>query len=80
MGAIALVVGLIGFGTMIAAVTVFAVTRSRRNSRNVGPATGTYPQNMGYPPPQPMYPSATSGQSYPAPPGQAPPQPNPYQQ
>jgi hypothetical protein len=87
MGAIVLVVGIIGVGAVIAAVIVFAVTRSRRSSGNGSPAGGTYPQNMGYPPQQPMYPpaqqpypSTAPNQGYPTPPGQPPQHPNPYPQ
>lgn len=86
MGAIVLIVGI---GAVIAAVAVFAVTRSRRNSANGDPVSGTYPQNMGYPPQQPMYPTAqqpyptpapNQGYGHPAPPGQLPQHPNPYAQ
>ncbi|MEU6578342.1 hypothetical protein [Streptomyces sp. NPDC046805] len=87
MGAIVLVVGIVCIGAVIAAVTVFAVIRSRRTSANSGPFGGTYPQNTGYPPQQPMYapaqqpyPNSAPNQWYPAP--QAKPQqmPNPYTQ
>ena len=89
MGAIVLLIGVIGIGAVIAAVTVFAITRSRRSSGNAMPASATYPQNMAYPPLQGMYP--TGQQSYPAPlshqergyaapPAQPPQQPNPYAQ
>lgn len=86
MGAIALVIGVIGFGAVIAAVVAFVVIRSRRTSSNGGP----YPQNVGYSPQQPTYapaqqPYPTSpnqGYGYPAPaPAVQPPQhPNPYAQ
>ena len=79
MGAIALVVGLIGFGAVIAAIVVFAVPRSRRNSGNGAFVNGTYPQNMGYPPAQQLYPSVLN-QGYPAPPGPPSQHPNPYNQ
>lgn len=86
MGAIVLVVGIIGVGAVIAAVIVFAATRSRRSSGNGSPAGGTYSQNVGYPPQQPFSPPAqqpyspTPHQGYPNSPGQPPQQPNPYAQ
>jgi hypothetical protein len=89
MGAIVLLIGIIGIGSMIAAVTVFAVIRSRRNSGNGGPSSGTYPQNMGYPPQQATYPTAhqpyptaapNQGNRYPASPAQRSQHPNPYAQ
>lgn len=87
MGLIALAVGVVGLGAVIAAVTVFAVIRSRRNSGNGGPINGSYPQNMGYPPHQPMYPTAQQpyltaapNQGFPTPPGQPQQNPNPYTQ
>lgn len=89
MGAIVLLVGVIGIGAVIAAVTVFAISHSRRNSGNAGPMSGTYPQNMGYPPQQGMYPTAqqpypaplsNQERGYDAPPAQPPQQPNPYAQ
>lgn len=59
MGAIVLLIGVIGIGAVIAAaVTVLAVTHSRRSSGNGGAASGTYPQNMVYPPQQATYPTA----------------------
>ena len=88
MGAIVLLVGVIGLGAVIA-VVVFAVTRSRRNSVNRGPISGPYPQNMGYPPQQAMpattqppysAPAANQPYGYPAPPAQPPQHPNPYTQ
>ncbi|GAA3819943.1 hypothetical protein GCM10022403_061720 [Streptomyces coacervatus] len=89
MGAIVLLIGVAGLGALIAAVTVFAIARSRRNSGNARPASGTYPQNMGYPSqqgmypiPQQPYPTATSdeGYGYPAPPEHSQQNPNPYAQ
>ena len=87
MGAIVLLIGVIGLAVVIAAV-VFAVTRSRRNSRMRGPVGGTYPQNMGYPPQQGMSPAQppysapvpNQGYGYPTPPAQPPQHPNPYAQ
>lgn len=87
MGAIVLLVGVIGLGAVIAAVVVFAVTRSHRNSANGGPLNGPYPQTMGYPPQQAMPPAAqppypapapTQPHGYSAPPAQPPQNPNPY--
>lgn len=89
MGAVILLIGVIGLGAVIAAVTAVAVSRRRRNSMNGGPAGGTYPQNMGYPPQQVMppagqyqYPAPPSNQGYgyPTPPTQPPQHPNPYTQ
>jgi hypothetical protein len=89
MGAIVLLIGVIGVGSMMAAVTIFAVTRSHRNSGNGAPASGTYPQNMGYPPQQATYPTAqqpyltaapNQGNGYPSSPAQRPQHPNPYAQ
>ncbi|OAH10726.1 hypothetical protein [Streptomyces jeddahensis] len=88
MGAIVLVVGIIGIGAVIAAVVVFAAMRGRRNSVTgpVNPGAGTYPQHMGYPPQQPIHPPAqqpyppTPYQGYPTPSGQPPQYPNPYAQ
>ncbi|MEY9994723.1 hypothetical protein ABIE67_006755 [Streptomyces sp. V4I8] len=84
MGAIVLILGVIGVGAVIAASVVFAVMRGRRNSGRGPAGPGTYPQNMGYPPQQPFpqpaqrpYPP-TPYQGYPNPPGQPPQQP-PYQ-
>ncbi len=88
MGAIVLLVGVIGLGAVIA-VVVFAVTRSRRNLVNRSPISGPYPQNMGYPPQQampsttqPPYSSPVANQpyGYPSPPAQPPQHPNPYTQ
>lgn len=78
MGAIALVVGLIGFGAVITAVIAFVVIRSRRTSSHGSP----YPQNVGYSPQQPTYPapSPSQGYGYPTPPAQPPQHPNPYTQ
>lgn len=90
MGAIVLVVGVVGLGAVIGAVVVLAVLRSRRNS-NPGPfnpGAGTPPQSMGYAPQHPgystaqqAYPSAAPNQGYPAHPGQQPqyPAPRPHQ-
>ena len=89
MGAIVLVVGVISFGAVTAAVTILVVTRSRRRSENGRPVTGTYSQNMGYPPQQAGYPhvqgtyptpAPDQGYGYPAPPAQPPQHPNPYAQ
>lgn len=87
MGAIVLLIGVIGIGAVIAAVTVFAISRSRRNSGNAGPMSGTYTQNMGYssqqgmyPTVQQPYPTATPNQRYPAPPGHSQQHPNLYAQ
>lgn len=85
MGAIVLAVGI---GVVISAIVVFAVIRSRRNSKTspVNPGVGTYPPQMGYAPPQPAYPPAqqpypsTPYQRYPTPPGTPPQYPNPYLQ
>lgn len=82
MGAIVLVVGIIGVGAVIAAIVVFTATRRRRNVGNspVNPGPGAYPpQQPMYPPAQPPYP-ATPQQGYPAPSGQPPQNPNPYTQ
>lgn len=87
MGAIVLIVGVIGIGAVIAAVVVFAITRSRRNSGagQLSPGAGNYRQNMGYPPLQPIHPPAQ--QPYPPTPlgysnplGQTPQHPNSYPQ
>jgi hypothetical protein len=89
VGFAVLIVGVIGIGAVIAAVTVFAATRTRRDSGNRGSANGTYPQNMGYPPQQAAYPTAqqsypsaapNQGYGHPAPPAQPPQHPNPYAQ
>lgn len=89
MGAIVLVVGVIGLGAVVGAVVVFAVLRSRRNSGagQLSPGAGTYPQNVGHPPqqavyptPQQAYPTAAPNQGYPTSPGQLPQHPNPYTQ
>lgn len=88
MGAIVLVVGVVGLGAVIGAVVVFAVLRSRRNSGTgqFRPGAGTYPQNMGYPPQQSIHPSAlqpyppTPHQGYINPPGQSPHAPNSHPQ
>lgn len=88
MGAIVLLVGVIGLGVVIAAVTVYAVTRSRRTSMNSGLADGAYPQYVGYPPRQPMpfaqqsYPTSApnQGYGYPGSSAQLPQHPNPYAQ
>ena len=88
MGAIVLLIGVIGIGAVIAAVIVFTVTRSRHNSGNGVPVGGTYLQNMGYPSQQPMpptaqqpFPTATPNQGYGYPvPAQPPQGPNPYAQ
>lgn len=89
MGAIVLLIGVIGLGAAIATVTVFVITRSRRNSHHGAPIGGTYPQNMGYLPQQAMPPAAqqpyptaapNQGYGYPAPPPQPPQGPNPYTQ
>lgn len=87
MGAIVLLVGVIGLAAVVA-VVVFAVTRGRRNAANRGPVNGAYPPSMGYasqqamPPAQPPYqsPPPNQGYGYPAPPAQPPNQPNPYTQ
>lgn len=89
MGAIVLVVGVVGLGAVIGAVVVFAVLRSRRNSGTgpINPGVGVHPQNMGYPPqqqypasPNQRYPHSAPNQGYVTPPGQPPQQPNPYSQ
>ncbi|MFI7404705.1 type VII secretion-associated serine protease mycosin [Streptomyces sp. NPDC049541] len=89
MGAIVLLVGIIGFVVVIAAVTVVVVTRSRRNSMNGGPPGGTYPQSLGYPPQQVIPPAGqhqypapppNQGYGYPTPPAQPPQHANPYSQ
>jgi hypothetical protein len=91
MGAIVVVVGVLGLGAVVGAVVVFVVLRSRRNSApgQVNYGAGASPQHMGYPPQQPAYPPAqppypsAPQQGQPTPPGQAPqaPQyPNPYTQ
>ena len=58
MGAIVLLVGVIGLGVVIAAVTAFALTRGRRNSANGVPNSWQYPQQTVYPPQQTMPPAA----------------------
>ena len=58
MGAIVLLVGVIGLGVVIAAVTAFALTRGRRNSANGVPNSWHYPQQTVYPPQQTMPPAA----------------------
>lgn len=80
MGAIVLVVSVVGLGAVIGAVVVFAVLRSRRNSsiRPINPGIGTHPQNMGYPLQQQYL--ANPNQGYVTAPGQSPQQPNPYAQ
>lgn len=89
MGAVVLVVGVVGLGAVIGAFVVFAVLRSRRNSGtgSFGPGVGAHPQNMGYPPqqqyvatPNQGYPNAAPNQGYATPPGQPPQYPNPYAQ
>lgn len=83
MGALVLVVGVVGIGAVIGAAIVFAVLRSRRNSAN-----GTYQQHEGvyspqqtmYPTAQQSYPTAPPNQGYPVPPTQSPQHPNPYAQ
>jgi hypothetical protein len=89
MGAIVLIVGIIGIGAVIAAVVTFVVTRKRSNPGNGGPINGTSSQNMGYPPQQAPYPTAqqpyptpapNQGHGHPAPPAQPPQHPNPYTQ
>lgn len=89
MGAVVLVVGVIGLGAVIGAVVVFAVLRNRRNSGigPVSPGVGAHPQNMGHPPQQPYlanpnqgYSIAAPDQGYPTPLGQSPQHPNPYAQ
>lgn len=89
MGAIILVVGIIGVGALIAALIVFSVTRSRRNGAGpVNLGVGAYPPHAGYPSQQPTYPPAqppypaTPQDGYPAPPGQQVqhPHPHPYPQ
>lgn len=82
-----LIVGIIGIGAVTAAVVAFVVIRSRRNPGSSGPVGGTYPQNMGYPPQQPMhpttqqpYPNAGPGHGYPTAPGQPQQYLNPYTQ
>lgn len=85
MGAIVLLIGVVGLGAVTAAVIVFAVTRSRRNSGMGGLTGGTYmghsPQQV-MAPAQPPYPAAApnQGYGYTAPPAQPPQQPNPYTQ
>lgn len=80
MGLVVLVIGVVGLGAVTGAVVVIAVLRSRRNSGRgpTGPGLGTYTQNMGYPPQQPIY--SPAQQPYPAPPGQPPQHPGPYGQ
>jgi len=83
MGAIVLLVGVIGLGAVIA-----AVTRSRRTSMNSGLAGGAYSQHVGYPPQQPMpfaqqsYPTSApnQGYGYPGSSAQLPQHHNPYAQ
>lgn len=62
---------------------IFAVLRSRGNRGNGGSGPGGtpgagYPNQPSSPTAQQPYPTAPPGQSYPAPPGQAPQNPNPY--
>lgn len=88
MGAIVLVVGVIGLGAVVGAVVVLVVLRSRRSSAAgpISPGTGAYAPNMGYPPQQPMHPNVQQpypsppNQGYPTPPAQPPHAPNPYAQ
>ncbi|SEC17531.1 hypothetical protein SAMN05428938_1438 [Streptomyces sp. KS_5] len=86
MGAIVLVVGIIGVGAVIAAIVVFTAMRRRRNVANspVNPGAGAYPPQASYPPQQPMYPPgqppypSTPQQGYATPSEQPPENTNPY--
>lgn len=88
VGAIVLILGIIGIGAVIATIVVFTVMRGRRNSGTspVNSGAGTYSPHVGYSPQQPVYPPAqqpypsTPHQGYPTPPGLPPQYPNPYMQ
>ncbi|CAM5479917.1 hypothetical protein SCHAM137S_04551 [Streptomyces chartreusis] len=90
MGAIVLVVGVIGLGAVIGAIVVVAVLRKRSNTvggpLNTGAGMHPHPQNMSYPPQQPGYPNAqppyppSANHGYPPHPAQSPQPPNPYSQ
>ncbi|TQJ90385.1 hypothetical protein FBY22_1167 [Streptomyces sp. SLBN-31] len=79
MGAVALLVGVIGLLAVIAVVTVLVFTRSRRNTHHGAPVNDAYP-NSAYPAQQLMPPTANQAYGYPAAPVPAPQNPNPYAQ
>ncbi|MGW2237053.1 type VII secretion-associated serine protease mycosin [Streptomyces sp. NPDC001759] len=88
MGAIVLLVGVIGLLAVIAIITSLVVARSRRATQNGAATNGTYPntaypaQQLMPPPVQQPFPSQPHNQAYgyPAAPTQAPQHPNPYAQ
>lgn len=90
MGAIVLVVGVIGLGAVIGAIVVVAVLRKRSSTGtgplNPGVGMHPHPQNMSYAPQQPGYPNAqppyppSANHGYPNHPAQSPPPPNPHTQ